>query len=50
MIGSILSQLIEEPILNVAVECQGTNEDMRPVLTALLQGLLKPNLPIELII
>ena len=45
MIGSILSQLIEEPILNVAVECQGTNEDMRPVLIALLQGLLKPNLP-----
>ena len=45
MIGSILSQLIDEPVLNVAVECQGTNEDMRPVLTSLLQGLLKPNLP-----
>lgn len=45
LIGTILSQIIDEPILNVIIECQGTNEDIRPISMALIKGLLSPNIP-----
>ena len=45
MIGTIFSQIISEPILNVTIECQGTNKDIRPISMALIKGLLSPNVP-----
>ena len=46
LIGDIQNQLLlSNPAKKVVIECQGKIEEMKPILLAYLQGLLKPYVP-----
>jgi len=45
LLGNLISQLNQEPIERIVIECQGTIEDTRPISLAIIKGLLAPTLP-----
>ena len=45
LLGDIISQLNDDSIIKIVIECQGSAEELRPISLAVLKGILSPNLP-----
>jgi len=45
LLGNLISQLNNETINSILIECQGNIEEFKPISLATLKGILSPNLP-----
>ena len=45
MLGNLISQLNNETIDRILIECQGNIEETKPISLATLKGILSPNIP-----
>ena len=45
LLGNLISQLNNERIDKILIECQGSIEEIKPISLATLKGILSPNIP-----